>query len=336
MIVQPPINHEATGLFDTVRLFKPCLVGSQFPGPHSMHALSLQHTSCRTKVTPVGLREMSCFGNHTRPGPMAVAACRPSQDTRHLQALLVMHTCTCGYATVCYGNRGQLIEGRLEVKLPTVWTDKKKRWEDSEKRRAGKKREEKRRAEQSRGEERRGEEKRRRDEKRKSQEEKRSEEKRREEKESRRKKKEKRRKKKEEKRSEKRREESKRKKMQAREKAEKLRITPFFHWFVAAEGQKWVCESGGRGTVWPNERLKVAYRCGAKQISKSKVLKSDGLGPLLEVKMSKKVPPKWHEAHFEVKSVKVKNWLSRTTFGSWDVEKVHAVVARSIFQSPKC
>ena len=201
MIVQPPINHEATGLFDTVRLFKPCLVGSQFPGPHSMHALSLQHTSCRTKVTPVGLREMSCFGNHTRPGPMAVAACRPSQDTRHLQALLVMHTCTCGYATVCYGNRGQLIEGRLEVKLPTVWTDKKKRWEDSEKRRAGKKREEKRRAEQSRAEERRGGEKRREEETRRERvkrEAKRREEKRRErvkKKEERKKKKEERRKK---------------------------------------------------------------------------------------------------------------------------------------------
>ena len=140
MIVQPPINHEATGLFDTVRLFKPCLVGSQFPGPHSMHALSLQHTSCRTKVTPVGLREMSCFGNQTRPGPMAVAACRPSQDTRHLQAQLVLHTCIGGCATVCYGNRGQLIEGSLEVKLPTVWTDKKKRWEDSEKRKEEKRR----------------------------------------------------------------------------------------------------------------------------------------------------------------------------------------------------
>ena len=35
--------------------------------------------------------------------------------------------------------------------------------------------------------------------------------------------------------------------------------------------------------------------------------------------------------HFQVKSVK--NWRSRTTFGSWDVEKVHAVVARSTFPS---
>ena len=47
--------------------------------------------------------------------------------------------------------------------------------------------------------------------------------------------------------------------------------------------------------------------------------------------MSKKCTPLWREAHFEVKSVK--NWRSRTTFGSCDVEKVHAIVARSTFRS---
>ena len=114
---------------------------------------------------------------------------------------------------------------------------------------------------------------------------------------------------------------------------------------------------------------KSARRCGAKHISKSKVLKTDGLGPLFEVQMSKKCTPLWREAHFEVKSVKnwrsrttfwssdvekvskkctplwreahfevksVKNWRSRTTFWSSDVEKVHAVVARSTFRSQKC
>ena len=49
---------------------------------------------------------------------------------------------------------------------------------------------------------------------------------------------------------------------------------------------------------------KSARRCGAKHISKSKVLKTDGLGPLFEVAMSKKCTPLWREAHFEVKSVK--------------------------------
>ena len=90
----------------------------------------------------------------------------------------------------------------------------------------------------------------------------------------------------------------------------------------------------GSDNFWKLRCRKSARRCGAKHISKSKVLKTGGLGPLLEVEMSKKCTPLWREAHFEVKSVK--NWRSRTTFGSWDVEKVHAVVARSTFRSQKC
>ena len=54
-------------------------------------------------------------------------------------------------------------------------------------------------------------------------------------------------------------------------------------------------------------------------------------GPLLEVAMSKKCTPFWREAHFQVKMHKAHQ--VRTTFGSWDVEKVHAVVARSTFRS---
>jgi len=47
--------------------------------------------------------------------------------------------------------------------------------------------------------------------------------------------------------------------------------------------------------------------------------------------MSKKRTPLWREAHFHVKMYKTHH--SRTTFGSSDVEKVHAVVARSTFPS---
>ena len=90
----------------------------------------------------------------------------------------------------------------------------------------------------------------------------------------------------------------------------------------------------GPDHFWKLRCRKSARRCGAKHISKSKVLKTGGLGPLLEVEMSKKCTPLWREAHFQVKSVK--NWRSRTTFGSWDVEKVRAVVARSTFPSQKC
>ena len=47
--------------------------------------------------------------------------------------------------------------------------------------------------------------------------------------------------------------------------------------------------------------------------------------------MSKKCTPLWREAHFEVKMYKTQQL--RTTFGSCDVEKVHAVVAGSTFSS---
>ena len=55
------------------------------------------------------------------------------------------------------------------------------------------------------------------------------------------------------------------------------------------------------------------------------------LGPLLEVQMSKKCKPLWREAHFQVKMYKTLH--VRATFGGSDVEKVHAVVARSTFRS---
>ena len=74
-----------------------------------------------------------------------------------------------------------------------------------------------------------------------------------------------------------------------------------------------------------------ARRCGATHISKSKCTKHTILGPLFEVEMSKKCTPLWREAHFQVKMYKTHH--GRTTFGSCDVEKVHAVVARSTFPS---
>ena len=82
---------------------------------------------------------------------------------------------------------------------------------------------------------------------------------------------------------------------------------------------------------WKLRCRKSARRCGAKHISKSKCTKHLSVGPLLEVEMSKKCTPLWCEAHFKVKMYKTPK--CRTTFGSWDVEKVHAVVARSTFRS---
>ena len=86
-----------------------------------------------------------------------------------------------------------------------------------------------------------------------------------------------------------------------------------------------------RTTFWKLRCRKSARRCGAKHVSKSQCTKHTMLGPLLEVEMSKKCTPLWREAHFEVKMCK--NTRSGPLFGSCDVEKVHAVVARSTFRS---
>ena len=86
-----------------------------------------------------------------------------------------------------------------------------------------------------------------------------------------------------------------------REKVGKSRFTVFFQWFVAPESRKvGSLKRRVRGASWPEERWKIARRCGAKHISK----------------------PKMYKTHHV-----------RTTFGSWDVEKVHAVLARSTFPS---
>ena len=82
---------------------------------------------------------------------------------------------------------------------------------------------------------------------------------------------------------------------------------------------------------WELRCRKSARRCGAKHISKSKCTKHTMVGPLLAVEMSKKCTPLWCEAHFQVKMYKALG--VRTTFGGSDVEKVHAVVARSTFRS---
>ena len=121
-------------------------------------------------------------------------------------------------------------------------------------------------------------------------------------------------------------------KIQMREKVGKSRNTVFFQWFVAPEGRKGrlakaagaepaghrsdeklhavvarstfpsqnVQNTRGSDHFWKLRCRKSARRCGAKHISKSKCTKHTRFGPLL---------------------------------GSWDVEKVHAVVARSTFPS---
>ena len=97
-----------------------------------------------------------------------------------------------------------------------------------------------------------------------------------------------------------RRERVRRKKMQMREKVGKSRNTVFFQWFEAPEGRK-------VGSLKRRVRSQLAR---------------------WEMKICTAV---WREADFEVKMYKTHH--GRSTFGSWDVEKVHAVVARSTFPS---
>ena len=103
---------------------------------------------------------------------------------------------------------------------------------------------------------------------------------------------------------------------------------------VVARSTFWsqnVQNTPGSDHFWKLRCRKSVRRCGAKHILKSKCTKHTRFGPLLEVEMSKKRTPLWREAHFEVKMYKTPN--VRATFGGSDVEKVHAVVARSTFRS---
>ena len=164
-----------------------------------------------------------------------------------------------------------IIEGSLEVKLPTIWTDEKQSRAEAERR--------------ERSEERRVEEKESED-------------------------------------------------TDAR-KGRKVAIHCVFPMICGSGGSKSrLAKAAGAEPAGQMRDEKVHAVVGAKHISKSKVLKTGGLGPLLEVEMSKKCTPLWREAHFQVKMYKTHQL--RTTFGSCDVEKVHAVVARSTFRSQKC
>ena len=77
-----------------------------------------------------------------------------------------------------------------------------------------------------------------------------------------------------------------------------------------------------------SQKLHAAVR---STFSSENAKKTDILRPLFEVQMFKNCTPLWREAHFQVKTLK--NWRSRTTFWSSDVEKLHAAVARSTFSS---
>ena len=84
-------------------------------------------------------------------------------------------------------------------------------------------------------------------------------------------------------------------------------------------------------TFWKFRCSKIARRCGAKHICKSKSRKHLSVGDILEVPMFKNCTPLWREAYLYVKMWKTPQ--RRRHFGSSDVQKLHAAVARSIFVS---
>ena len=122
-----------------------------------------------------------------------------------------------------------------------------------------------------------------------------------------------------------------RKTMQVRDKVEKSRFTLFFQWCVAPEGRKVGSLKRRVRSHLARWEMKNCMPLWRKAHYELKVYKIRQLRTLLGIEMWKKCTLLWRESHFEVKSVK--NWRFRTTFGSWDVEKVHAAVARSTFPS---
>ena len=73
----------------------------------------------------------------------------------------------------------------------------------------------------------------------------------------------------------------------------------------------------GSDHFWKFRCRKSARRCGAKHITKSKCTKHTILGPLLEVQMSKKCTPLRREAHFQVKMCKTTCSRHFWRFGCW-------------------
>ena len=117
-----------------------------------------------------------------------------------------------------------------------------------------------------------------------------------------------------------------------REKVGKSRNIVFFQWFVAPQSRKVGSPKAAGAEPAGQMRDEKLHAVVARSTFQSEnVQKHLGLGALLQVEMSKKCTPFWREAHFEVNMYKTHH--GRTTFGSWDVEKVHAVVARSTFRS---
>ena len=107
----------------------------------------------------------------------------------------------------------------------------------------------------------------------------------------------------EEKKKKKKRESLRRKKIQAREKVGKYRNTVFFPMTCGSGGSKSRLAKAA-GAEPADERWKIARRCGAEHISKSKCTNTHHVSDhFRKLWRRKKCTPLWREAHFEVKNV---------------------------------
>ena len=109
----------------------------------------------------------------------------------------------------------------------------------------------------------------------------------------------------EQKREDQRRERVRRNKMQVREKVyRKVAKHCVFPMICGSRGSKSRLAKAAGAEAAGQMRWRIAGRCGAKHISKSKCTKHHSFGPLLEVEMSKKCTPLWREAHSKSKCTK--------------------------------
>ena len=163
--------------------------------------------------------------------------------------------------------------------------------------------------------------------------------------------------------SQRREEKRRRKKIQVREKVGTSRNIVFFQWFVAPESRKvgslkqrvrsqlarWEMknctplwrEAHFQVKMYKAPQLRSTFRsCDVEKVHavvarstfrSQNVQNKPASDHFYKLRCRKRCTPLWREAHFEVKSVK--SWRVRRTFRRWDVEKVHAVVARSTFRS---
>ena len=133
--------------------------------------------------------------------------------------------------------------------------------------------------------------------------------------------------------SEKRRKEVRRsEKRQVREKVRKSRFTVCFPMIRGSGGSKSrLAKAAGAEPCGQTRDEKLHAVVTRSTFGSEQVKSTSCLEHFWKWRCRKKCTPLWREARFQVKMYKAHQ--RRTTFGSWDVEKVHAIVARSTFPS---